>query len=208
MEDLLTLYEKPYDPKEPLLCMDEKSRQLVADARPLIRPKEGTPQRRDYEYVRGGTKNLFVTVEPRAGHREITVTDHRKKSDFAHEVRRIVDLPRYRDATTIHIVLDNLNTHFESSFHETFDEKEVRRILSRVHFHYTPTHASWLNMAEIEIGIADKSYLGKRVPTEEDLRTRAAHCVRERNETRATINWTFTVKQARKKFKYRDSKLS
>jgi hypothetical protein len=208
MENLLTWYEKPYDPKEPILCTDEKSRQMIADTRPLKRPKEGVPQRRDYEYVRGGTKNLFVTVEPKAGYREITVTDHRTKADFAREIRRIVDLPRYRDATTIHIVLDNLNTHFESSFHETFGETEALRILSRIQFHYTPVHASWLNMAEIEIGILDTSYLGKRVPTEDDLRTRAAHCVRERNEKRAIIEWTFTVQEARRKFKYRGSKLS
>jgi hypothetical protein len=202
MEDILTLYEKPYDPLEPVLCMDEKSRQLLADTHPLQRPKEGVPQRRDYEYVRGGTKNLFVTVEPKAGYREITVTSNRKKADFAREVRRIVDLPRYRDAKKIHIVVDNLNTHFESSFYETFGEEEARRVLSRLQFHYTPVHASWLNMAEIEIGILDHSYLGTRVATEKDLRMRARQCVRERNKKGATISWSFTVKHARTKFKY------
>lgn len=208
MEDILTLYAKPYDPREPVICIDEKSRQLVADTRPLTHTKEHKPRRRDHEYVRNGTRNLFVTVEPKGGYRTITVTSRRTRADFAGEMQRIVNLPRYQDVDTLHVVLDNLNTHFEKSFYETFSKEEADRILAKVRFHYTPVHASWLDMAEIEIGILDKSYLGVRVPDEKTLASRVACCMRERNDAQATIDWTFTVKKARKKFKYRGAKLS
>jgi hypothetical protein len=205
MEDILDLYQKPYDSKQPVLCFDEKSKQLLKDGRPVQRPKEGTLRRRDYEYERHGTRNIFMTIEPTGGYRETTVTNHRKKPDFAKEIQRITELPRYRHAHIIHIVLDNLNTHFEPSFFETFSKKEAKRILSRIQFHYTPKHASWLNMAEIEIGIFSRQSIRGRIPTEERLIQHARIWQERRNRQHSMIHWKFTVKDARVKFKYRVS---
>jgi hypothetical protein len=208
MEDILNLYAKPYDPTQPVLCTDEKSKQLIEDTRTVTNTKEGSPRKRDYEYKRHGTRNVFVAVEPKGGHREVTVTAHRKRMDFAKEIRRVVDLPRYRDADKIHIVLDNLNTHFEKSFLETFGAEETRRLMNRIEFHHTPTHASWLNMAEIEIGILDRQCIRGRIPTEEKLVQRVSAWQYERNTEQATISWKFTVENARTKFKYTDPKLN
>ncbi len=208
MEDVRTLYAKPYDPKEPVLCTDEKSKQLIEDTRVVTNTKEGGPRKRDYEYKRNGTRNVFVTVEPNGGHREVRVTAHRKRPDFAKEIQRIVDLPRYRDADKVHSVLDNLNTHVEKSFTETFPAEEAERILSKIEFHYTPKHASWLTMAEIEIGVLDRQCIRGRIPTEEKLTRRIDAWRHERNTERATISWRFTVEDARKKFKYTSPKLN
>ena len=138
------------------------------------------------------------------GHEEIKVTAHRTRPDFAKEIQRIVDLPRYRDAEKIHLVLDNLNTHFEQSFTKTFTQEEAERILSKIQFHYTPKHASWLNMAEIEIGILDRQCIRGRMPTEEKLVRNITAWNNERNKQHATITWKFTVQDARVKFKYSD----
>ena len=205
MEHILDLYEKPYNTEEPVLCFDEKSKQLIEDTRVVKNTTEGKPRRRDYEYKRNGTRNIFVTIEPRGGHREVQVTEHRKMPDFAKEMKRIIELPRYENATKIHIVLDNLNTHFEKSFQETFDAEETKRLMDRITFHYTPRHASWLNMAEIEIGILDRCYLGKRVPNEVMLKKKAALCMDDRNTAQAMIQWRFTITDARRKFKYTGS---
>lgn len=208
MEDVLNLYEKPYDSNEPVLCFDEKSKQLIADTRPVQAAKEGKPKRQDYEYKRNGTRNIFVTVEPKGGFREVAVTKRRTKSDFAKEIRRIVDLPRYAKALKIHFVLDNLNTHFEKSLIEAFEKEESERILSRIQFHHTPKHASWLNMAEIEIGILDRQSIKGRIATEAKMKTRIVAWSGARNEEGAKINWKFTVKDARVKFKYGETELS
>lgn len=207
MEDLLTLYAQPYDPKEPLLCFDEKSKQLIEETRPIQPTKRGKTRRKDYEYQRNGTKNLFVTTEPKGGHREVMVTDRRTKQDFAKEIGRIITLPRYRQAKTIHLVLDNLNTHFEKSFIETFGKEKTQKITRRIQFHYTPKHASWLNMAEIEIGILDRQCIKGRIPTEELLKRKIRCWSRERNKQKKTIKWSFTVKDAREKFQYCGSRL-
>lgn len=204
MEDILDLYAKPYDSREPVLCFDEKSKQLLKDTRPIKHTREGKPRRRDYEYARNGTTNIFVAVEPRGGHREVSVTKHRKKPDFAKEITRIIELPRYRHAATIHIVLDNLNPHFEKSFMETFGTPEAARIMSRIAFHDTPKHASWLNMAEIEIGICSKQSIRGRIPTEAILRNQARIWQEGRNQEHAKITWTCTVQDARTKFTYNE----
>ncbi len=207
MEDILELYEKPYDPTEPVLCIDEKSKQLLADTRPVKnQTKNGTVRRRDYEYHRNGTRNIFVTVEPKGGWRDVTLTQRRTKSDFATEIQRIINLARYQNAQKIHIVLDNLNTHFEPSFFETFPKEEAERILSKIQFHYTPKHASWLNMAEIEIGILSRQCIRGRIPTSEHLTARIAPWQQGRNARSIKINWKFTVKDAREKFHYVGSK--
>jgi len=208
MEHILDLYQKPYDPYEPVLCFDEKSKQLIKDTRPPQQAKEKRFKHRDYEYERNGTRNIFMTVEPKGGHREVAVTAHRKKPDFAKEMKRITGLPRYRNAEKIHIVLDNLNTHFEKSFLETFGAKETIKIMSRLCFHYTPKHASWLNMAEIEIGIFSRQSIRGRIGTEEKLREHTKIWQEGRNREHAMINWKFTVADARKKFNYEPQNLN
>lgn len=208
MEDILMLYAKPYDPKEPVLCTDEKSKQLIRDTRPMQETNAGRPRRRDYEYKRNGTRNIFVTVEPKGGYRKATVTKQRRKADFATEIQRILRLPRYKKARTIHLVLDNLNTHFERSFHETFGHAVADRLLERIQLHHTPKHASWLNMAEIEIGIMDRQCIRGRIPEEDALTKKITAWQAVRNEERALIQWKFTVADARKKMKYEGSKLS
>ena len=208
MEHVLELYGTPYNPLEPILCFDEKSKQLLKDTRAIQEMKEGRARRRDYEYKRNGTRNIFVTVEPKGGYRAATVTKRRTKQDFAHEMKRIMELPRYLTCRKIHVVLDNLNTHFEKSFLETFGKDETETIMRRIQFHYTPKHASWLNMAEIEIGILNRQCIRGRIPTEERLTAKVAAWQTERNEQRAMIQWKFSVKAARKKFKYEPTILS
>ena len=201
MEDVLTLYQKEYDEKEPVLCFDEKSKQLIADTRRLKKTKEGKVRRRDYEYKRNGVQNIFVTTEPKGGHREITVTKRRTKPDFAKEIRRIIDVPRYRNAIKIHIVLDNLNTHFEKSFYETFSQIEAEKLLKRIKFHYTPKHASWLNMAEIEINVLSKQCLNQHIDTLKKMQVKTISWTKHRNKMNIGINWHFTRKKAKVKFK-------
>lgn len=202
MEAVLELYAKPYDPREPVLCFDEKSKQLTEDTRQMRSTQQGKLRRRDYEYKRNGTRNIFVTVEPQGGYRRVTVTAHRKRPDFAQEIRKIMSLKRYRHATIIHIVLDNLNTHFERSLLETFGKEKAEQMMSHLQFHYTPKHASWLNMAEIEIGILDRQCVKGRIPDEKQLKEKTSAWQKERNKQKAKINWTFTTKKAREKFLY------
>ena len=138
MNDVLDLYAKPYDPGEPVICFDEKSKQLLADAGAGVPCAAGAPARRDYEYTRNGTRNIFIAVEPKGGYREATVTERRTKKDFALEIDRLAALPRYRRAAKIHFVLDNLNTHFEASAIATFGKKRAHTLLRRIVFHHTP----------------------------------------------------------------------
>ena len=202
MEHLLTLYAKPYDAKEPLLCFDEKSKQLLKDTRPVKHTRAGRVRQRDYEYERNGTKNIFMAVEPKGGWRAVTVTARRTKIDFAHRMKQLIELPRYAHASQIHIVLDNLNTHFASSLIEAFGTRKAKRILKRITFHYTPKHASWLNMAEIELSILSRQALAGRIPTENALKRRVARWQRRRNKKSAMIQWKFTKEDARRIFKY------
>ena len=208
MEDVLTLYAKLYDPKEPVLCVDEKSKELRSDTRPSTPTKAGQLRRRDYEYKRNGTANIFMTVEPKGGYRETTVTARRTRADFANEIKRIVDLPRYQGATTIHIVLDNLNTHFAKSFYYTYSKEEADRILSRITFHRTPKHASWLNMAEIELSIMEGQCTKGRISDAVLLAQKLHAWQARRNSESATINWTFTQEKARALFRYKPKELS
>jgi DDE superfamily endonuclease len=152
----------------------------------------------DYEYERQGTRNLFVAVEPLFGWRQVKVTQHRKKADFVHFIRELLQ-GRYRKAQRVHLVLDNLNTHFAKVFVDVLGSKRAERLLKRIVFHYTPTHASWLNMAEIEIGILDKQCLQGRIATEETLVSQVKAWQKHRNQQRKTIDWTFTRQDADKK---------
>lgn len=198
MEDILTLYAKPYNPKEPVVCQDEKSKQLLADSRPSLPTVPGKSAIQDYEYVRKGTANIFVAVEPSAGKRLTEVTAHRKKTDYALFVERLI--AAYPEADTIHLVQDNLNIHFIASLIEAFGLRKARRLWKRLTPHYTPKHASWLNMAEIEINAIGAQCLDRRIDSIGKLRTEVQACTNRRNEKCAKITWKFTPEKAREKF--------
>ena len=198
MYRLLDLYAEAYNPDYPVICVDEKSKQMIEEIRTPIPMKPGQPEKYDYEYIRRGTRNIFVAVEPKGGRRTVKVTKTRKKVDFARFVRTLVK-NRYPEATKIRIVLDNLNTHFENSFYETFANEEADEILSKVAFYYTPKHASWLNMAEIEINIMDRECLGRRIGNENLLKQQINSWTKERNKLKKQIIWKFTKQHADKK---------
>lgn len=198
MYDILDLYEQPYNAQQPVVCVDEKSKQLLARLRSKLPLKAGQPTKVDYEYERKGTRNLFVAVEPLGGWRQVQVTRQRKKADFVHFIRQLLQ-GRYRKAKRVHLVLDNLNTHFAKVFVDVLGAKRAEKLLKRIVFHYTPTHASWLNMAEIEIGILDKQCLNERMATEEKLVSEVAAWQKRRNQQRKTIDWSFTRHDADKK---------
>jgi DDE superfamily endonuclease len=165
MYALLALYATPLPDDEPLVRVDEKSIQLLAHSRPLLPTRPGGAMRQDYEYERGGTRNLFVAVEPRAGHCIVTVTKHRGKIDFVTFISHLLQKV-YVDARRVHLVLDNLNTHFRKTFEDVLGVKRAAQLLRRVEFHYTPEHASWLNMAEIDITVLSRQCLDRRLPDE------------------------------------------
>ncbi len=195
MYDVLELYAKPYDPTEPVVCLDEKSKQLLEQTRRPLPALPGQIAKEDYEYKRAGTRNLFVAVEPKGGHREVTVTRRRTKADFVAFVQFLA-LEAYAQARKIHLVLDNLNTHFRTSFEEIMGLEAAATFLSRLEFHHTPKHASWLNMAEIEIGILDRQCTGRRIGDEEQLRSQTRAWEQRRNQDRCQIEWKFTRQDA------------
>jgi hypothetical protein len=199
MEHILELYHKPYNPKRPMVCFDEKSTQLLAHITIPLGLRSGQAFRQDYEYKRNGTRNLFLFVEPKAGTRQVLVTNRRTKRDFALAMRYLVDV-MYPEVECIDVVLDNLNTHHYHSLVEFFGKPEADRIMDRLEFHYTPEHASWLNMAEIELSILSKQCLSRRLPSEWALTTEIVAWEQARNEKQAKIRWNFTVQDARKVF--------
>lgn len=199
MEHLLTLYARPYDEAYPVVCFDEKSYQLLADSRQGLPLQPRHPRRADYEYRRRGTRNLFMMVEPLAGRRHVLLTKRRTKADFAHALRYLVDV-LYPNAKCIELVLDNLNTHTYRALLETFGILEANRVMRRVCFHYTPVHASWLNMAEIEIGILSRQCLRRHLPSEQMLGSELAAWQSFRNAHSAKIHWSFSLKDARRVF--------
>jgi transposase len=200
MEHVLHLYQEPYEPKRPMVCFDEKSTQLLADKQKPIPMKKGRATRQEYEYKRNGTRNLFVFVEPKAGIRHVLPTRRRTKQDFAYAMRYLVDI-LYPDAKRIDVVMDNLNTHHYHSLVEFFGKEEADRLMTRLSFHFTPKHASWLNMAEIEIGVLAKQCLSRRIPDEWTLSTEIIAWEEMRNAKKAKIRWNFTVDEARKVFR-------
>ena len=201
MEDVLDLYEEPYDPKRPVVCFDETSKQLIAEKRSPIPPQRGRRERFDYEYKRNGTRNLFMCCEPLAGWRHVAVTQRRTMIDFADQMQWLAD-EAYPEAEKIRVVLDNLNTHKPASLYETFAPKEARRIRQRLEFHYTPKHGSWLNMAEIEFSVFSKQCLARRIGEEDTLKQEVAALESERNQAGATIDWRFTTGDARVKLQH------
>jgi hypothetical protein len=198
MYRLLDLYKKPYDPKLPVVCFDEKSKQLLDDSRIPIPMKPGSVKKYDYEYRRNGTCNIFVAVEPKAGNHHIQVTDTRTRKDFAEFMKWLID-KKYKKAQKILIVLDNLNTHFKKSFYETFSKKEYNRLLKRIEFIYTPKHASWLNIAEIEINLLDHECLDRNIGNRPELEREVNAWCNTNNFEKRKINWSFTRSRANKK---------
>lgn len=198
MYDLLDLYQQPYNKDEPVVCVDEKSKQLIAPQQPDIGIQPGQTQKFDYEYERRGTRNLFVAVEPLAGWRQVQVTTHRKKPDFVAFIRHLLQ-GRYRCAKKVHVVVDNLNTHFAKGFIEVLGQKRAQSLLRRIEFHYTPKHGSWLNMAEIEIASLSKQCLNGRIATEAELVAHVQAWQTYRNRKRKTIEWKFTRQHADKR---------
>ena len=192
MYEVLGLYAKPYNIAEPVVCLDEKSKQLLEQTRRPLPAAPGQVAKEDYEYRRAGTRNLFVAVEPQGGSRTVAVTQRRTKRDFVEFVQHWVQVV-YAGAHLIHLVLDNLNTHFRASFEEVMGMAKATAFLTRVQFHYTPKHASWLNMAEIEIGILDRQCLGRRLGEEAYLRSEVLAWEQRR------IEWKFTRQEADRK---------
>ena len=198
MYDVLDLYEEPYDPKRPLVNLDEKPKQLLGEKRVSIPIKCGSPEKYDYEYVRNDTANIFMAVEFKAGKRVTQVTKRRTMKDFALFVRMLVDV-EYPDVEVVRLVTDNLNTHKKKAFYETFSKEEAERILSKIEFHYTPKHASWLNTAEIEINVMDIECTGRRIGDMDTLTREVAAWTKRRNDQKKKINWKFTKELADKK---------
>jgi len=197
MYDILDLYAEPYNPEQPVIGVDEKPKQLISDSRKPIPMKPGKLERYDYEYERKGKANIFMAVEPKGGRRFPKVTWQRTKQDFALYMKEL--LMFYPYAEKLRIVCDNLNTHFEGSFYETFDKNEADRILSRLEFHYTPKHASWLDVAEIEIGIMDAQCTGRRIGEITALKREVLSWAKRRNKERQQIDWRFTKQMADEK---------
>jgi hypothetical protein len=198
MYALLELYALPLSKAEPVICIDEKSLQLIAHSREPLPMKQHSPVKQDCEYERRGTTNLFVAVEPKAGQRIVEVTAQRGKADFVAFVKDLLDNV-YTKARKVHLVLDNLNTHFKKSFDDVLGLRAARQLLRRVEFHYTPKHASWLNMAEIEIGILNRQCLDRRIPIRYLLQSDVGIWQERRNAERRTIEWKFTRQDADRK---------
>lgn len=201
MEDVLDVYTRPYDPKRPQVCLDETSRQLLADATPPRSVAPGTPARQDYEYVRGGVVNLFLACEPLRGWRHVTVSSRRTRTDWAHCIKDLVDV-HYPEAERIVLVMDNLNIHSPASLYETFPPAEARRLINKLEIHYTPKHGSWLDMAEIEIGVLAAQCLNRRLPDRGTLIREVAAWETARNATGRALDWRFTTADARIKLKH------
>ena len=200
MEDVLEVYKRPYDPKRPVVCLDETSKQLISEAQRPVPAAPGQVAHYDYEYVRKGVANLFMVFEPLAGQRDVEVTDRRTKKDWALCVRKIAD-EMYPDAEVIVLVQDNLNTHSPASLYEAFEPAEAKRLADRFEFHYTPKHGSWLDMAEIELGILGRQCLARRIDNMGDLRREAKAWETARDAARSKVDWQFTTEDARTKLK-------
>jgi len=197
MYDILDLYAEPYDSLYPVLGIDEKPKQILGEKCSALPMKAGTCERYDYQYIRRGTANIFVGVEPKGGRRLAQVTSKKKKKDFAAFMDMVVKA--YPKVKRIRVVLDNYATHFPSSFYETFTKKKAERLLHKLEFHYTPVHASWLDVAEAEIGIMDTECTGKRIGDMETLTKEVAAWMQRRNEQKKCINWKFTKEDANRK---------
>jgi len=200
MEDILEVYRRPYDPEEPMVCMDEITKQLTKETRRTIPAEPGIPARYDYEYERNGVCNLFMFYEPFGGKRYVSITDHRKKVDWALQIKELLD-NQYPSARKVVLVMDNLNTHTGASLYETFPPHEARRLLERLEIHYTPKHGSWLNIAEIELRVLLGQCLNRRIPDKQKLQKEVNQWKNQRNSRQAKVDWRFSTDNARIKLK-------
>lgn len=200
MEDVLDVYCRPYDPRRPQVCLDETSRQLLAEVRDPLPLRPGDPVRQDGEYKRMGVVNLFVVCEPLRGWRAVTVREQRTRLDWAACIQELVDV-HYPQAEQIVLVMDNLNTHTPASLYEAFPPAEAKRLADKLEIHYTPKHGSWLNMAEIELSALERQCLDRRLPDRETMAAEVTAWVERRNTAATTIDWRFTTEDARIKLK-------
>jgi len=200
MLDVLEVYERPYDPKRPVVCMDEKSKQLLKDTKTGVLGKPGTQAKADYEYKRNGTCNLFVAAEPKGKKRIVRVTRKRTGKDYASFIKFLVTHV-YKKVKKVILVEDNLNTHNKETLIEILGEKEGKKIAGRIEWHFTPKHAGWLDQAEIEIHSLETQCLNRRIPDFHTMQSEVAACVRKRNKDKCGINWQFTREKAKEKFK-------
>lgn len=200
MEDVLEVYQRPYDERRPMVCVDEATKQLVADVTPPLPMEPGQPARQDYEYERRGTANLFMAFEPLAGRRKVKVTDRRTHVDFAFLLRDLSDV-QYPDAEKIILVMDNLNTHKLSVLYAVFPPEEARRLWERFEVHHTPKHASWLNLAECELSVLGRQCLDRRIDSREQLANEILAWEQPRNQQTTRVDWQFTATNARIKLK-------
>jgi len=200
MEDVLEVYKRPYDPRRPVVCLDETSKQLIGEVRKPVPAAPGQVAHYDSEYVRNGVANLFMLFEPLAGRRDVEVTERRTKKDYAQCLRQLSD-ELYPQAEIIVLVQDNLNTHSPASLYEAFPPGEAKRLAERFEFHYTPKHGSWLDMAEIELGILGRQCLSRRIDNVDELRREANAWEAARDAAGTNVNWRFTTDDARIKLK-------
>jgi hypothetical protein len=198
MYKIINLYNEDYNPKYPVICLDEKHKPLIGDIKDKIPMKEGSSEKYDYQYKRNGTANVFVAVDFKGGKRDITVTSRRTKSDFAHYIKYLVS-EVFPNAKKLRIVMDNLNTHTYLSILENFEFDKAIWLISKVNFYYTPKHASWLNMAEIEINVMDLQCTGRRISSKELLISETTAYQNYRNKNECKIQWNFTKEEADKK---------
>ncbi len=201
MEDVLAVYELPYDADYPVVCMDETCKQLIGDVREPIVCAPGRPARIDHEYVRNGVAEVFLEVEPLVGKRHVAATEHRTKKDWAWWIKKMLD-ERYPDAIRIRLILDNLNTHCPASLYEVFPPQEARRLAERIEIHYTPRHGSWLNMAEIELSALNGQCLDRRIPDLVTMQSCIAAWENDRNNRQPAIHWHFSTSDARIKLNH------
>jgi len=201
MEDILDVYRRPYDPRSPQVCLDETSKQLLADVREPLPMQPGQVAREDYEYAREGVRNLFLWCEPLGNRRHVEVTARRTKLDWARVVKELVDV-HYPEAERIVLVMDNLNTHTPAALYEAFEPAEAKRIADKLEIHYTPKHGSWLDIAEIELSVLARQCLDRRIPDEGTLTKEVAAWEAERNAAGLSVHWHFTTEDARVKLKH------
>lgn len=198
MENVLGIYHLPYNPQRPVVCLDEKVYYLLSSPNGTLAQREGSVQKIDYEYQREGTCNLFVAVEPKRGWRQVVVREQRTAKDYAAVIKQLVD-HTYGECEEIWLVQDNLNTHRPSALYKAFEPAEAERLMRRIRWIYTPKHASWLNMAEIEIGVFERQCLSRRIESHLELTRQVAALESERNQSHATIQWQFSCEKAREK---------
>lgn len=200
MEDILSVYKRPYDEEYPMINMDEICKQLIKETRKLLPMKPGEIECYDFEYERAGTRNIFLACEPLKGRRYVKVTEHRTKRDWVEFIREIVDV-HYPSAKKVVLIMDNLNTHVLYAFYEVFEPEEARRLIEKLEIHYTPKHGSWLNMAEIELSVLSGQCLDRRIGSEDELKQEITKWQEKRNEKEVKVNWQFTTQDARIKLK-------